>query len=182
MICQIWIGSIFSVLSHNIDNEVAWTPCRLKSPDVRYLQFIVTFFAHCIFLEPSQSVFPWFLPGTRSLKPSELLDIFCVWPHSVFKSWWRHQIETFSALLDLCAGNPPGIHRSPVDSPHKGQWRGSLMFPLICAWTTGWANHKGAGDLIRHRARYDVTVMKVHGLLVIDRETIMNYDIGLLNL
>ena len=26
-----------------------------------------------------------------------------------------------------------GIHRSPVKSPHKGQWRGALMFRLICA-------------------------------------------------
>ena len=35
-------------------------------------------------------------------------------------AWWRHQMETFSALLALCAGN------SPVNSPHKGQWRGAL--------------------------------------------------------
>ena len=27
-----------------------------------------------------------------------------------------------------------GIHRSPMNSPHKGQWRGTLMFSLICAW------------------------------------------------
>ena len=27
-----------------------------------------------------------------------------------------------------------GIHRSPINSPHKGQWRGALMFSLICAW------------------------------------------------
>ena len=27
------------------------------------------------------------------------------------------------------------IHRSPLDSPHKGQWRGALMLSLICAWT-----------------------------------------------
>ena len=27
-----------------------------------------------------------------------------------------------------------GIHRSPLNSPHKGQWRGALIFPLICAW------------------------------------------------
>ena len=27
-----------------------------------------------------------------------------------------------------------GIHRSPVNSLHKGQWRGTLMFSLICAW------------------------------------------------
>ena len=28
----------------------------------------------------------------------------------------------------------------PVDSPHKGQWRGALMLSLICAWTNAWAN------------------------------------------
>ena len=27
-----------------------------------------------------------------------------------------------------------GIHRSLANSPHKGQWRGALMFSLICAW------------------------------------------------
>ena len=45
------------------------------------------------------------------------------------ESWWRHEMETFSALLVLCAG----IHRSPVNSPHKDQWRRALMFSLICA-------------------------------------------------
>ena len=52
-----------------------------------------------------------------------------------------------------------GIHRSPVNSPHKGQWRGALMFSLICAWINGWVNNGEAGDLRRHRAHYDVTVM-----------------------
>ena len=33
-----------------------------------------------------------------------------------------------------------GIHRSPKDSPHTGQWRGALIFSLICAWTNGWTN------------------------------------------
>ena len=41
-----------------------------------------------------------------------------------------------------------GIHRSPVNSPHKKQWRGVLMFSLICVWINGWVNN--------HR---DVTVM-----------------------
>ena len=31
-----------------------------------------------------------------------------------------------------------GINRSPVNSHHKGQWRGGLMFSLICAWINGW--------------------------------------------
>ena len=55
-----------------------------------------------------------------------------------------------------------GIHRSPVNSPHKGQWRGPLMFSLICAWTNGWVNNRDAGDLWPLRAHYDVTVMTNH--------------------
>ena len=52
-----------------------------------------------------------------------------------------------------------GIHRSPVNSPHKGQWRGALMFSLICVWINDWVNNGEAGDLRRYRAHYDVTVM-----------------------
>ena len=52
-----------------------------------------------------------------------------------------------------------GIYRSPVNSPHKGQWRGALMFSLICVWINGWVNNGDAGDLICYRAHYDVTVM-----------------------
>ena len=54
-----------------------------------------------------------------------------------------------------------GIHRSPVNSPHKGQWRVALMFSLICSWTNGWVKNRDAGDLRRHRAHYDVTVMAI---------------------
>ena len=52
-----------------------------------------------------------------------------------------------------------GIHRYPVNSPHKGQWRGALMFSLICVWINGWENNRETGDLRRHRVHYDVTVM-----------------------
>ena len=52
-----------------------------------------------------------------------------------------------------------GIHRSLVNSLHKGQWRRALMFSLICAWMNGWVNNGEAGDLRRHRAHYDVIVM-----------------------
>ena len=47
------------------------------------------------------------------------------------------------------------IHRSPVNSPHKGQWRRALMFSLICVWV----NNREAGDLRRYRAHYGVIVM-----------------------
>ena len=51
-------------------------------------------------------------------------------------------METFSALLAICAGN----------SPHKGQWRRrrALMFSLICVWINGWLNNREAGDLRRY--------------------------------
>ena len=52
-----------------------------------------------------------------------------------------------------------GIHRSPVNSPHKGQWRGAFMFSLICAWINGCVNNHKAGDLRRNSAHYNVTVM-----------------------
>ena len=54
-----------------------------------------------------------------------------------------------------------GIHRSPVNSLHKGQWRGALMFSLICVWINGWVNNREAGDLRRYRAHFDVTVMEI---------------------
>ena len=78
--------------------------------------------------------------------------------HPIFDqqtSWWRHQMETFSALLALCAGNSP----VPGEFPAEGQWRGALMFSLICTWINGSINNREAGGLRRHRTHYDVAVM-----------------------
>ena len=52
-----------------------------------------------------------------------------------------------------------GIHRSPVNSPLKGQWLGALIFSLICTRINDWVNNGEAGDLRRYRVHYDVTVM-----------------------
>ena len=54
-----------------------------------------------------------------------------------------------------------GIHRWPVNSPYKGQWRGALMYSLICACIDGWVNDSEVGDLRRHRTHYNVTVMRI---------------------
>ena len=75
---------------------------------------------------------------------------YSVIPWLAITTWWRHQMETFSALLAICAGN----------FPHKGQWHRALMFSLICVWINGWVNNREAGDLRRYRAHYDVMVMK----------------------
>ena len=54
------------------------------------------------------------------------------------------------------------IHRSPVNFPHKGQWRGALMFSLIYAWINDWVNNRKAGDLRRQHGHYDVIIMFKH--------------------
>ena len=65
-------------------------------------------------------------------------------------------METFSALLAICTGNSPVTGEFPA---HKGQRRGALMFFWICARINGWVNNREAGDLMRHRAHYEVIVM-----------------------
>ena len=52
-----------------------------------------------------------------------------------------------------------GIHRSPVNSLHKGQWHGALMLSLIYVWINDWVNNHEADDLRCYRAHYDVSVM-----------------------
>ena len=139
------------------------------------------------------------LPGTKELRRRVLL--VCLfhegWYHNVISRapnfydtsrflifrfcgsvlpWLRHQMATFSALLA----------RSPVNSPHKGQWRGALMFSLIGVWTNAWVNNRDAGDLRRHRADYDVTIDKSHiahrgkGCLC-DRMSLINHILMILS-
>ena len=55
-----------------------------------------------------------------------------------------------------------GIHRSPVNSPHKGQWHGALVFSLTCVWINGWVNNRETSYFRRFRAHYDVTVIWAH--------------------
>ena len=63
-------------------------------------------------------------------------------------------METFPALLTIFAGNSPVPGEFPAQRP---EWRGALMFSLICIWINGWVNSREAGDLRRYRAHYDVT-------------------------
>ena len=78
------------------------------------------------------------------------------WPGNI---WWVHddviKWKHFPSYWPFVRG----IHRSPVNFLHKGQWRGGLMFSFICAWINRWVNNGEAGDLRRYRAHYDVIVM-----------------------
>ena len=90
---------------------------------------------------------------TSECEPQAALRIwacrFIGWHDDVIK--WKHFPRYWPFVR--------GIHRSPVNSPHKG--RGALMLPLICARISRWVNNREAGDLKRYRAHYDVIVMRI---------------------
>ena len=99
------------------------------------------------------------------LFPPVLSTIFLIrWALLValgLEQWWRHQMGTFSALLAVGAGNSPVTDefRSQMNSPLKGQWRGALMFSLICDWMDSWVNNGEAGDFRCHWAHYELIVI-----------------------
>ena len=71
------------------------------------------------------------------------------------KTWWRHQLETFSALLALCAGN------SLVTAGFPSQRAAVRSFDIFFDQRLNdcWVNDRDVGDLGSHRAHYDVTVI-----------------------
>ena len=96
------------------------------------------------------------IKGTnRKYLLSRFHDMVASWQRNA--SWWRHYMH-FPRYWPFVRE----IQRSPVNSPHKGQWCGSLLFSLICAWTNGWFNKWYIGDLRRNCVHYDVTVISVH--------------------
>ena len=73
-------------------------------------------------------------------------------------SWWRHQMETFSALLALCVGNSPVTGEFPAQRPVTRSF--DVFFDLRLSHS--WVNNREAVDLRRHRVHHDVTVMSNH--------------------
>ena len=162
---------------HKVDN---WT-----FDDVIICTVMLISQQHCVLIRTAVSAARRHLWGSRlksgGQKPSRQHSPCCV--HSaagklawlyIWYTWWRHQMEIFSALLVI---HPRLIPRSPVNSPHKGQWRGALKFSLICFWINDWVNNREAGDLIRHRAHYDVIIM-IGGLPVCVLSQISSHETG----
>ena len=121
-----------------------------------------------------------FLPISRTIETGEAIKtgscqntIGCLVNNLQPNQWWiRGHHDHFPASLNTLHDDvikwkhfPPNwpfvreIHRSPVNSPHKGQWRGALMFSLVCIWINDWVNNREAGDLRCYRAHYDIIVM-----------------------
>ena len=100
-----------------------------------------------------------FLVIAYSFSPSIVMPDH--WHDDVIK--WKHFLRYWPFVW--------GIHRSPGNSAHKGQWHGAFMFSMICTWMNSWVNSHEAGGLRRHQAHYDIIVMKTK---LIDGPTVHN--------
>ena len=143
---------------------------RLFSWWTRYGARRPVYYCYCDYLTDRTNVFQWFPLSKwvclkQSLKWTPVVFIRCttvVHVADCFSTFiamhddvikWKYFPRYWPFVRE--------IHRSPVNFPHKGQWRGALMFTLICARKNGWVNNGEAGDLRRYLAHYDVIVMDI---------------------
>ena len=91
----------------------------------------------------------------------ELMFIGVILPNTFLQStyaWWRDQMETFSVLLAICAGNSLVTVEFPAQTWQRPVTQSFDVFFDLCL-NDGWVNNREAGDLRRHRSQYYVTVM-----------------------
>ena len=91
--------------------------------------------------------------SNESNKDTGMISFAHVWSlWLLVRTWWRHQMETKSALLALCAGNSQISGEFPSQRPVTRSF--GVFF--MCVWTNGWAKCLNTS----HRAHYDVTIMR----------------------
>ena len=95
------------------DDVIKWKRFPRYWPSVRRIQLLPVSSPHKGTVRQIWSFLLWWLKYAAHVTSPN-------WKHS--QSWWRHQMEIVSVLPALCVGN------SPVNSPHKGQWRGVWCF------------------------------------------------------
>ena len=74
-----------------------------------------------------------------------------------FTAWWRHQMDTFSAILALFAGNSQVTGEFSTQRPVTRSFDAFFDLRLNKCWV----NNREAGDLRPHRAHYGVIVMQI---------------------
>ena len=84
-----------------------------------------------------------------------VLGISCNGTETFHCTWWRLLMETFSALLAICAGNSPVTGEFPCTKASDAE----LWWFFFYLRINGWVNNYEVGDLRRHRVYYDATVM-----------------------
>ena len=70
------------------------------------------------------------------------LTIVCI---RIFKTFYFMMTSSNENIFPRYWPFVRGIHWLPVNSPHKGHWRGALMFSLISARINDWVNKQSWG-------------------------------------
>ena len=101
--------------------------------------------------------------GTRSryLRPATISN--CI-PQYPCLTWWRHQMEIFSALLAICAGNSPVTGEFPTQRPVTRSF--DVYFDLrpnerLSKQWGGWWFERLSRSLWRHRNEIPTSGTKV---------------------
>ena len=144
-------GSVLTAVSGAISHNLLFTLDKMPDSVTETWCILLTTFVHksCGQNEWLCGVYASWRPFLAEVPAVALKRLCTVMHDDVIK--WKHFPRYRSFVR--------GIHRSPVNSRHKGQWRRALMFSFICAWINIWVNNREAGDLRHHRAHYDVIVM-----------------------
>ena len=122
----------------------------------------------CLYLSINDKMYET-IRRMASLNSNTHFDSYC-WRKNIalppYHPWWRHQMETFYALLAFCAGN------SPVTGEFPAQRLMTRNSDFMCAWNNNWENNGDIGDLRQHRANSNGIVMSPqHWLCTISRST-----------
>ena len=137
------LGTWVTGESHNIRYPVS---CHVRLSKENSTKIIFLWSKCCLILQDLLSPLGW---GMMSLSPQWLL-----WDYCLPKTWWRHQMETFSTLLALCAGNST-VNEFPAQRPVTRSFDVFFDLHLNKRLSKQWE----AGDLGRYCAHYDVIVM-----------------------
>ena len=102
------------------------------------------------------------LTSLRKIQRRLILDHVMRWLCTAKSRTWTWCAVSMMASSNGYIFRATGVDqlRGPVKSLHIGQWRGDLIFSLICSWISGWVNNNKAGDLRRHCAYYDSIVIE----------------------
>ena len=71
-----------------------------------------------------------------------------------------HMMTSSNGNIFRVTGHLYGEFKGP--RRHKAQWRGALIFSLICVWVNDWVNNREAGDLRLYRTHYDIIVIYLY--------------------
>ena len=138
-----------SIISQHFDNVCSWNLSSLKTGTrVSYNGYITR--ADGLVMQ------------VTTMGSNTMCTIWCVNASGTSSreiTWWRHPVETFSALRTLCAGNSPVT----VEFPSQRQVKRSFDRFFDLRLNNGWVNNREAGDWRRHRTRYD---LRLHSKII----------------